>query len=470
MLFFSRERSIFLMAFLDSLPADTKDPAYIAAVMNAVQQENFEVTWGTVHSEANGHKAEFRIFADALKIDGVRINVSSAMEQQIADALGCMLLTSKLADLIWYQRDVTLNPVLLVQTAADLQFMSTVKYMVKHSKMIDDQLAALTAKGVNTSGIRCDVGKHWLNSNVELQHPNTSINYGFFTATNQSGTIPCATKSATDPSAPCFVFQGPPERGSWAHGGTNHIDYSQVCVLVSRQCFVDNQVMDLVDVLKNPDLAPLASSEGVLKVLRQPGVAQVAQLVKQPPCVGPNCPKLISWAPGGDEFSRPSGGPLALASIALLLTVGGFFGGLWLMGRTTKGRTSLRENPVLTETQLKLLRFYADGSQHQTTGPTTYWLLENGYLREGRSSAWGTKYIITDKGIEALAEASAQENPLLSAEPFSPYTFDYRGVQTVLTKRRRRWCFKTTHGERCAPNFRAAIIDAKQLIDAHQDQ
>ncbi len=50
----------------------------------------------------------------------------------------------------------------------------------------------------------------------------------------------------------------------------------------------------------------------------------------------------------------------------------------------------------------------------------------------------------------------------------SPYTFDYRGTQTVLTKVGRRWCFDSGTGRRCAPTFRQAIVLAKHELDMRE--
>jgi hypothetical protein len=49
---------------------------------------------------------------------------------------------------------------------------------------------------------------------------------------------------------------------------------SQTCVLVARLCSVDGVDRDLHDILKDPALASLASHEGVVRVLRQPGVPE----------------------------------------------------------------------------------------------------------------------------------------------------------------------------------------------------
>jgi len=56
-------------------------------------------------------------------------------------------------------------------------------------------------------------------------------------------------------------------------------------------------------------------------------------------------------------------------------------------------------------------------------------------------------------------------------DPISPFTFDYRGTKTVISKARGRWCYGHSggRGKRCAPTFRQAVILAKHAVDArHQ--
>jgi len=60
----------------------------------------------------------------------------------------------------------------------------------------------------------------------------------------------------------------------------------------------------------------------------------------------------------------------------------------------------------------------------------------------------------------------------IAHDPISPFTFDYRGTQTVISKvKGGRWCYGHSggRGKRCAPTFRQAILLAKHAVDArHQ--
>ena len=240
----------------DDFPESVPDrDAYILA---QVQAGNYTAVSAPITSEIPGHTASFNVMADALKVNGVRVNLSAAGQQRVADALNCLLLTPKLADLIWYQRVVTLPPFPRSATQHDLQVMGTVERMIWHSQKIDSALAALG--GAGAGGLICTVGKHWVIDDALLAHPNKAENYGWHNTQTGPG---CVTRESTT----CRVIQDP----GWAHNAL-HADYSQTCVLVSRQCTVDGQPMDLETLLQDPTLAPLASSTGAMKVLRQPGV------------------------------------------------------------------------------------------------------------------------------------------------------------------------------------------------------
>lgn len=241
------------------LPPDAGN-AREQAIRTLIAQGNYEVTWATVTASHGGHTAEFQVFADALKIEGVRINVSAETEQIIADTIGCMMLTPRLADLVWLQRAVTLPPFPRPITASTAA-------MIEHSQKID---AALVKLG-NPSGLIATVGKHWCIDNDLQTHPGKAENYGWHVAAPMPG-IPMEVTASQDANGHYMqIIQG---RG-WAHD-MHHVDYSQTCVLVAKGCKVDGQDMTLADLLKDPSLAPLASHQGVLHVLRQPGVPEPA--------------------------------------------------------------------------------------------------------------------------------------------------------------------------------------------------
>lgn len=266
-------------------------PAREAHILAQVRHGLFEVEYATVVSDHAGHHAEFQVFADALKIDGVRVNVSARTQQGLADMLGCMLLTPKLADLAWFQRTVTLPPMPRPITA-------TTAAMLDQSAKIDAAIAKLG----NPRGLVGTVGKHWVVDNdlspTKLIYGiNGAENYGwhFDGASYQGIAGETVASGAKDPSGRAYrLIQG---RG-WAHN-MDEVDYSQVCVLVMLACKLDGQDADLRDVLRDPALAPLASHNGPMTRFRQPGVAEPTDHVVVIPAI------RITVAPDSDKTPIP---------------------------------------------------------------------------------------------------------------------------------------------------------------------
>ena len=246
-----------------SLPPNA-GPERDAAILQRITDGTFDpIQWATINSSIKDHTGEFQVFTDALKIDGVRINVSAELEQKIADILECSLLTPKLADMIWEQRQVTLTP-------SPQPIASSTQAMIDHSGRIDAQLEALG----NPPGLLATVGKHWVIDEAMLAHPGRAENYGWhFAGSNFEGITGEVTATLAKDENGQYVrlIQG---RG-WAHDMLE-VDYSQTCVLVARACLIDGNTTDIQQVLQNADLAALASHTGVMRVLRQPGVPQNA--------------------------------------------------------------------------------------------------------------------------------------------------------------------------------------------------
>lgn len=241
------------------LPPDPT-PERERVIQELVRDGDCEYAWTSITSTSGSHTAEFSVFSDALKIDGIRVNVTAETAQAVADTLDCLLLTPKLADLMWLQRAVTLPPF----PRGNTNGMSTTQAMVDHSTKIDSALAALP----DATGLIGTVGKHWVIDNGLLGKPaGTAMNYGWhFEGQSFQGNAFDTTASLIKDGSGQLVrlIQG---RGT--RHNKIHVDYSQVCVLVHRTCTVDGSEMSLTDVLADPDLAPLANHTGVLKVLRQ---------------------------------------------------------------------------------------------------------------------------------------------------------------------------------------------------------
>jgi len=221
-----------------------------------------------ITSEYNGHTAEFQVFEDALKVDGVRVNVNAETQQKIADLLNCVLPTAKLYDIMWHSAKNRIVP-------HPQQITPTTEAMIDHSKRIDKDI-----KEIN--GLKSSVGKIWIIDNSLASKPEKACNYGwhFEDGTSFKGIKGNINVSKLKNPKTGLYWHMIQSRG-WHHSPT-HVDYSQICILVSRQCWVDGNEMDILDVFKDPELAPLAVHDGVLKVIRQPNVQELNPIVDLP--------------------------------------------------------------------------------------------------------------------------------------------------------------------------------------------
>jgi hypothetical protein len=229
-------------------------------ILKHAAQGDLEVVWTPL---TVGGRIELLVTSDAVKLGGVRINVSATCQQRLADLFGALLLTPKVVDLIYAARAITIDPLTMPIT-------SSTAAMVKESQRQDAAIS--TAGGVETGGIVGTLAKHWCIDNSLLQHAGMAENYGWMK--------PAGTKSpwagiAIYPSVTltAMVIQQP----SWAHD-PSHSDYSQQCCLMHRACKVDGVDADLAAVLQDATLGPMLSHNGPLQAaaLRQPGVALYA--------------------------------------------------------------------------------------------------------------------------------------------------------------------------------------------------
>ena len=284
---------------LPPLPGRDRDQA----ILDAVQNGQAVFSWSTITSSIPGYDASFSVMADALEVEGIRVGVSAYLEQQIADLLGCFLLTPKLADMIWLQRQTTLSPIPLGASSA----MASTAMMTKESQAIDAALAKLSTP----YGLISTVGKHWVLDNDLLTHSGRAINYGW----HFEGTIPgVPAERAVTPGVQVIQGKG------WAHDA-QHSDYSQTCVLVSRASMVNGLAADLGDVLTHPETAPLVSAQGPLRLLRQPGVPELPPI----PTVAPEGLEPVSYLLPGNPTPTTPGTMLMLGGATF---AAGLLGGL----------------------------------------------------------------------------------------------------------------------------------------------
>lgn len=293
------------MSFFDELPpgrntdeTEERESMIVGAVVSQ-QHDPFE-WWGVEVADKDGNQLTFYIMRDALKIEGVRINVSATGAQQIADVLGALLPTALMTDLTW-ESAFQLPP-------SPQQITSSTKAMIAHSERVDALI------GGHDDELVADVGKYWILTNKLVQRPPgarlpagiVSANYGWhFKGENFQGLRGEQAVSLRE-----RVIQGV----GLAHDRW-HTDYSQVCRLVSAYATLNDQKVFLADVLTDPDTAHLVSNEGVLVTTRQPAVDPIA-------CPLPPSIAGLGQCPLPDEPGWPAGAPAG----KMLGTEGGVFG------------------------------------------------------------------------------------------------------------------------------------------------
>jgi hypothetical protein len=285
-------------SFVKSLPTTddlhartTREELVLDAVENGVA---LPIEWLPLQLEAPGHQGVLFVSSDTLRFgeagpnadptdwDWVRIALTATSAQQVADLLGVLLPTDRIADLVFGQADVVLTPhtqqVVTATTAA----------MLQHH-------AAIEAERNGRTGLLATVGKEWILGSelypaghpAHPLGPTGAINYGWHT---------------TGPARPGQgPFQGRGGFVLWQTRGFRHdrahVDYSQwVPRLVHPRMIVDGAELATADVMMDARLAPLVSYDGPLPGTRYPGVAPVDAVVTQPPLP----------LPGGSEAEPPS--------------------------------------------------------------------------------------------------------------------------------------------------------------------
>ena len=231
-------------------------------IFDRVMAGTFEAAWTDLTYPLFGHEVKLQIMEDALKIDGVRVNVSATLQQQLADVFDASLMTAQVADLAYVYAVRRIAP-------APMQISTTVASMIKHSATVDERLKSLPV----TEGLVADPGKHWILDQKIDQTPGRACNYGWhFTGPTCQGIMgfPAASNIVSLGTNPVKVIQP----NATAHD-PHHSDYSQICQLVSQVCWVDGVEKRFSDLLVDPQLAKLVSHQGPLKNTRQPGVSLV---------------------------------------------------------------------------------------------------------------------------------------------------------------------------------------------------
>jgi len=228
---------------LPEQPSEAREEAILDAV---VRGDHDPVSWAPIGvGLEEGVELLLQVADDALKIDGVRVNVNMTTMQKIVDVLGHAFPTSRISDLIHMHADVVIGACTQTPDAK----MAYTSRTLKHSSAVDAKIAG-------RSGLASTVGKDWVLSDKLVGKPDKSANYGWH------------DKGAS--------YTSPGGIKLWQPLGTVHdrwhVDYSQVVRLVSRNCMLDGEPADLMQLLTTDGLAHLLSYEGRLQLDRMPGV------------------------------------------------------------------------------------------------------------------------------------------------------------------------------------------------------
>ena len=255
-------------------------------VVQLVKEGKGRYEWSEVVSEHNGYKLYIKVFRDAMKFDdmpamtwqlkpiagddrtfdGMRVPATAHQLQEIADLLGCMLMTPKVIDLIWLTAELRFDAIVNING----NIVATSHVHSVH-EAIEKKITSLG--GDDGFKLVSCVGKYWCLMN-DLEYKGkvhgdwACCNYGWF-AKSASG-------PGITPGTSCW------QRPGFAHN-KQHWDPSQTIRLMGRKAILESpdgamEEVDLHDIAANATIAGLLHHQGVLTYLRQNGVEELEPL------------------------------------------------------------------------------------------------------------------------------------------------------------------------------------------------
>ena len=175
----------------------------------------------------------------------------------MADMLGGSLPTPMVLDMVYAASARRATP-------CPQAISSTTAAMVRHSRMVD----AVVPPG---AGVVATVGKHWVLDKKLETSTTKACNYGWhFVGSSFQGIKGYTPASPGTTGSGVSVIQ----QNATAHD-LHHSDYSQVCQLVSQQCWIGGIERTFSEVVTDPVLGRFVSHQGRLSIDRQPGVGRV---------------------------------------------------------------------------------------------------------------------------------------------------------------------------------------------------
>jgi hypothetical protein len=275
--------------FIRSLPPGG-DRASIEAreeqVIDAVRRGiSLPISWVPVKTQIPGHTAVVYVASDTLRFgepgpnadpvnwDWVRIAVTAATAQRIADQLGVLMPTDKILDLAHAQADVRLTAHIQNPVTA------TTEAMLKHH-------AAIEAERAGRHGLLSTIGKDWILGN-ELFPPRPgappphrfgydgAINYGWHLDATPADLAAIVHHQSCPQEPYSGPYMGQPGIVLWQTRGyrhdRGHVDYSQwIPRFVHPWMEVDGERRPTAEVMQSPTLSGLVSYEGPLRGSRYP--------------------------------------------------------------------------------------------------------------------------------------------------------------------------------------------------------
>ncbi|GIW72214.1 MAG: hypothetical protein KatS3mg102_1756 [Planctomycetota bacterium] len=236
--------SAFLAATAGLSPG-ARDAAVLAEVLAGNVPEHLRhfvaVRWQAPDAQGRPRAVVLRVAPDVVSIgsdlDFVRMPMGAQAAQRIADAFGCSLPTRRLSDVIHRHAQLPLVP----RPLAPGPLMTTNGWFAEHQRRIEAQRGGAPL-GLLIAGHKKDI----VISNRLLAQPDRVAIYGWHWPDGR-------------PIQPLSTVH---------HAG--YADYSHGVRLVLRQVEIDGALYDLLDVLRDPLLAPLCSDEGIMPRPRLP--------------------------------------------------------------------------------------------------------------------------------------------------------------------------------------------------------
>jgi hypothetical protein len=163
--------------------------------------------------------------------DFVRVPMGLRAAVAIADRFGFMLPTTRIVDAIYRQADIRLAPKPL-QAGPEMR---STAYFVHHDELVHEEILA---EGAELGSLIAGQKKDLVITNRLRTNPGRVAIYGW------------------------HQEDGKPIQSLSTFHGENYADYSHGVRLVSTVAYVNEETRSLVDVLQDPQLASLVSSEG----------------------------------------------------------------------------------------------------------------------------------------------------------------------------------------------------------------